>query len=274
MGFKSPFLRFFWPVRLVVGHRTFYSVTGVRLSYGSFFVKMNSYITYATYTFIGVHKMKPHEKKLAIELRKEGKSYNEITRLISVSKGTLNNWLKGIELTEEQIHHLTNKSRSGTRNGIRRKEIWEEKRQTLKDSYCPPIHNPKFMIGLGLYWGEGSKYSKTCTAMSSSDWIMLKAFTNWVNDFFPDDFSRFSVGIGHYYPERDDEIKRFWSEKLGIDLSNFIKSTFSVSKSSQRKKGNTLPYGTAQIRVAGEGNWKIRQKIEKSLEVTRTEMVV
>ncbi len=214
--------------------------------------------------------MKSNEKKLAIELRKQGKSYKEIISLVPVSKWTLSRWLQKVELTEEQIKRLSDKSRTqGIISGYKSREIWDNKRQTLKDLYRPPIDNPKFMIGLGLYWGEGTKFDASTTSMGSSDWVMLKTFINWINDFFSDDFSHFTVKLGHYYPERDDEIKRFWSNELEIDLSHFIKSSFSIPKSSQRKKGNILPYGTAQVRVAGKGRWKIRQKIEKSLEVVR-----
>ena len=39
-------------------------------------------------------------RQRAIELRREGKSYRQIRERLGVSKGTLSDWLRGIELTE------------------------------------------------------------------------------------------------------------------------------------------------------------------------------
>lgn len=44
--------------------------------------------------------MKKAEKEKAVELRKLGYSYNEITRIVHVSKGILNLWLKSVELSD------------------------------------------------------------------------------------------------------------------------------------------------------------------------------
>jgi hypothetical protein len=41
-------------------------------------------------------------KQQAVELRKQGLSYNQIQKLISVSKGSLSIWLRDIKLTPEQ----------------------------------------------------------------------------------------------------------------------------------------------------------------------------
>ncbi|MCK9279231.1 MAG: hypothetical protein M0P71_01195 [Melioribacteraceae bacterium] len=51
--------------------------------------------------------MKREARKLAIELRRAGKSYSEIIdelarEGVNVSKGSLNNWLSKITLSDEQ----------------------------------------------------------------------------------------------------------------------------------------------------------------------------
>lgn len=51
---------------------------------------------------IHVEVVKLDQKNLAISLRKEGVSYNEIRKKINVSKGTLSLWLRDIELTQIQ----------------------------------------------------------------------------------------------------------------------------------------------------------------------------
>lgn len=208
--------------------------------------------------------MKPKLKEQAIALRKEGKSYKEIMELVPVSKSSLSLWLRDVKLTKKQQSRLS--SIRGASGGEAKKKIWEEKRQKVMDEYDPPLNDPDFVLGLGLYWGEGTKWSRTETVFTNSDVIMMKAFTIWVNKFFAEDFDRFSVDVHHYDVERDGDIKAYWSEMLGIDLSNFIKSQVKVSQSSQKKKGNILPYGTAKVYVRGKGGWKVRVKIQKALE--------
>ena len=123
------------------------------------------------------------------------------------------------------------------------------------------------MLGLGLYLGEGSKYNQSTTSMSNCDPTLLKICISWLKEFFSDDFDKFSIYVHHYYPERDNEIRNYWSERLQIPLLNFTKSGFDVSISGRNKKGNTLLYGTVQVRVRGRGSWRVRQKIQKAIEV-------
>jgi hypothetical protein len=210
--------------------------------------------------------MKSDLKKKAIELRKQGLSYKDILKVVAVSSGTISLWLRDVELTATQKERLSNRSRSQGlgKNGNQKK--WEKKREMLKSEYKPPFDNPKFMLGLGLYLGEGAKYNNSLTSVANCDWVLLKIFTEWLKEFFFEDFERFSVYIHHYFPEKDKEIRIYWSNALEIPLADFTKSGFHISKSSQHKKGHVLLQGTAQVRARGKGVWKIRQKIQKEID--------
>lgn len=133
------------------------------------------------------------------------------------------------------------------------------------ESYNPPFHDPKFMLGLGLYWGEGSKYSESETAFTNADPYMVCQFKNWVCTYFRDDFDRFSVEVHHYGIKPDEEVKSYWSVLLDVPLADFVKSQTTVSGLSKLKKGNTLPFGTVQVRLRGKGKWVVRAKIQKAL---------
>jgi len=39
------------------------------------------------------------DKILAIKMRRQGKTYNEINRLLSIPKSTLSGWFRGVELS-------------------------------------------------------------------------------------------------------------------------------------------------------------------------------
>jgi Homeodomain-like domain len=212
--------------------------------------------------------MKAEEKNRAIELRKDGWSYKHISKSLKVSKSAVSRWCRHIELTVEQINKLSNNCRiNSIIFGLKNKEKWESKRANLLNKYNPPFQDSEFMLGLGIYWGEGSKYNASTTELSNCDYKLLICFINWIKKYFSEDYSFFRVCIHHYSLEKDDEIKKYWSEKLGLSIDSFRKSIIQVSKSSKNKKGNIQLYGTAHVMCCGNGVWKIRQKIGKALDL-------
>lgn len=193
----------------------------------------------------------------AVVLRKGGKSYTEISQALSVGKSTLHYWLKDIQLTDEQIKALP---KAGGQGGRAYKKKWEEKREQVRNNYVPPLDDVQFIVGLVLYWGEGSKYDASTVEITNSDPCVVKAFVQWTRDYFGHD--DFAIRVQHHCPEKDAEIRDFWANLLELPLSSFTKSNF-LSVGSNRK--NRCPNGIARVRVRGKG-WETKQKIEKSLE--------
>jgi len=54
-------------------------------------------------------QMKTKEKEEARKLRAQGKSVNEIAKILKVSKGSVSLWTKNIILTQDQINNLKSK---------------------------------------------------------------------------------------------------------------------------------------------------------------------
>ncbi len=182
------------------------------------------------------------EKQQAVALRRNRYSYKKISNRLNISASTVRLWLSNLELTTNEIEKLIDNNRyASILAGKNYKYIWEKRRQNLKDNYIPPFDNPRFMLGLGIYIGEGNKYNKSDTGLSTCDVYIAKIFIDWIKEFFHSDLFRLSVH--HYNPNKDIEIINYWSIQLNIPTDYFNKSIFSISKSSQRKR-NTLAYGT------------------------------
>lgn len=212
--------------------------------------------------------MKISEKNKARKLREqEGLSYRTIAERLGVTKGSVSKWCKDIELTDEQLKISSNNCRiKNILGGKRNKERWDKIKNDFLADYFPPFDNPRFMLGLGLYWGEGSKYSESTTEFSNCDHRVIKKFLEWLSEFFQE-CKYVCATIHHYCPEKDNEVKKYWSNNLDLPLSCFRKSVFALSKSSAKKKGNILPNGTAHITCQGKDIWKVQQKIRKALAV-------
>lgn len=210
--------------------------------------------------------MRKIDKEKAVELRRKGCTYNEISKELNVNKSTLSGWLSSLVLTKEEEIALGKKCRfASISNGKKCIERWNARREQVKNEYSPPLNDPFFMLGIGLYWGEGDKYSKSTVGLSNSDPSIARIFIKWIMKFFKEDFEKFSIRVQHYDVAQDEKIKNYWSKELGVPLSFFQKSYYAISRAS--KKLRYLQYGTIKIIVNGKGVWKTRQKIQKALDI-------
>jgi hypothetical protein len=205
--------------------------------------------------------MKKQEMLRAIELRRQGCSFNEIRRVLGVGKSTLSRWLQGMELTDEQRRRFRTASILA---GKRLSELWREKHRAVFQAYSPPLSDAEYMLGIGLYWGEGNKSGGCAVGLSNSDPGVIRSFLKWMHRFFRGEFERVSIQIHHHRPEADLEVKGWWSEQLGIAQEDIRPSIFAVSRASKRLR--TLEFGTAHVTICGRETWKIRWKIKKALE--------
>jgi hypothetical protein len=212
------------------------------------------------------------KRQQAIDLRKQGLSFKEIAKTIHVSMSSLSTWLRGIELTKEQRKRLNHREHENWKLGGQRvQQLWIAKRAEIAASYNPPIHDSHFMLGLGLYWGEGMKWSESHVAMGNTSPEILRTFINWINKSFPGEFTRFRVAVQHHQgAERDLEVKKYWSQMLSIPVANFTKCHQVKPRSNRPPR--RLGYGIATVRVAGKGVWMIRQKIKVALELVASMM--
>jgi hypothetical protein len=209
--------------------------------------------------------MKAKEKEIAFRMRSDGKTFNEIREVVSVSKGILSVWLRDV-LIKNKIEYEKKVSRCCILGAAAMKKKWDAKRKEIYDSYIPPYNDPVFMLGLGIYMGEGSKYSKCTVSLSNSDAIIIKIFKNWIEKYFKQPNMRWSTAIHLHDIVLEKEAKKWWSKNTGI--VNFNKTHIAISSASKRKR-NTLLYGTLQCMLAGKDSWKTMVKIKKSMDNAR-----
>ncbi len=199
--------------------------------------------------------MKIKEKKLSRELRKQGWSLNEIRQKIKVSKSSVSLWVRDIELTKKQKQKLSKK-------GIK-KEIIEKRRKTrlIRENNRRQIIIDKaksevkrlskrelWLIGIALYWGEGSKTLRSGVQFSNTDprniQLMMQFFRKYCG--VPKNKFRGHINIHPHLDEK--KAKTYWHNISGIPFKQFYKTSKQQSKSSKKKK-DTLPFGTFNIQI-------------------------
>ncbi len=197
-------------------------------------------------------------KQKAIDLRKQGYSYNYIVEHVSVTKSTLSEWLRDIPFTPNQhtIDTIGN-ARIATgkyKHGIKMKSLEEadlEAKEMLKIISDRDI----MMLGLGIYIGEGGK-TDNITRVINSDPKVIALALKWFKTCFGVGTKQFRVRLFLYPDNNEEECIQYWSEKIKIPSSNFHPSMIDRRTNKKASNHGKLPYGTAHVSVVGLGNKK------------------
>ncbi|MDP3772444.1 MAG: hypothetical protein Q8Q94_03665 [bacterium] len=194
--------------------------------------------------------MNPYRRE-AIDLRIAGYSYGMIKEKIGVSKSTLSNWLTDIKFVpnQEVIERIgTARLKSALhKQNVKFADIEKMKNQGMTEvgTLTP---RDLFMLGIGLYLGEGSKATEEIRVVNADPKI-LKLCIKWLRESMGFSIKNFQITV-HGYPDTDPgEAIGFWSEELQFPLSQFGKVVIDRRTDKSPLKHGKLPYGTVGLSV-------------------------
>lgn len=198
--------------------------------------------------------MKLGEKNRARALRKHGLAMNEIAKRLNVSKSSVSLWVSDITLNTEQIRSLNKSPHSREaiekrrvsrlkKENARRDKIQEQARQEVKKINRSEL----FVMGIALYWGEGTKCKRGVVEFTNSDPEMVKVMMKFFRKVckVPENKFRGHVFLHEHLSVRDAE--RHWSNISAIPIKQFHKT--SIQHNRKRIKKDTLVNGTFAIIV-------------------------
>ena len=200
------------------------------------------------------------QKELVQALRREGLSYREILSWIpfSLSRSTISNWCKEIELTPTQLDRLDRLYREGSYRGrllgpkaTQRRRIEEIAaiRSRARLEAIELTQKELWVAGLMLYWAEGTKARRV--GISNSDPKLINFAMRWFREICKVSEDRFRAQLHLHSGQHEQGLKEFWSYLTRIPLSQFIKSFVKPEGSGHRK--NRLYYGTLTVRIHDHG---------------------
>lgn len=198
---------------------------------------------------------KVHAKAIAIELRKAGHSYNYIAPIAGVSKSTLGVWLANIPYTPnaETIARIGNaRAASGAaKNRIKRESIMMARAEALKE-LGKITGRDLFMLGLGIYIGEGAK-STAMVQIANSNPLVILLMVRWLTEVLGLSKKNLRLCM-HLYPDCDVEASlQYWSRMTTIPRSQFRKTSIDRRTDKKNVKAGKLPHGTAHLIVNSLG---------------------
>lgn len=188
-------------------------------------------------------------------MRKEGYSYSYISSLTGVSKSTLSDWLHDLEYKPNKYTKETiGKARTA---GVLAQRL--KKQKSISKAKELAINDIKklskrdlFMLGIGLYIGEGSKTANS-VRLSNSDPRIIKTAIAWFVKVCDLQKTNFSIRM-HLYPDSSEkESFEYWSKITGLPKSAFLPTCIDVRGGKKRINDGKLPYGTVHLSVKGKG---------------------
>ena len=202
-----------------------------------------------------------HNYKKVISLRKQGMSLGDISKFTGVAKSTISTWCSNVVITKEaksKIKHkwliATNKGRLMGASTNRQKKIASisEQRTQAYSMLGKVGERDPFILGLGLYWAEGSKKGDSASfSFINSDPKMIYLMVSWLQVYFgikkEDIILKVSVNMVHKH--RIDKILNFWSELLEWPLSSFGSVLYIKTPYRRMYNNHEDYYGMLRLRV-------------------------
>ncbi len=200
------------------------------------------------------------DKILAIQMRKQGKTYNEINRLLNIPKSTLSGWFTGLEISARIKRHLwTNAQKKWAQsitdyNKKRALDILNranEAQQKISKEIGKLTRRELMLIGTALYWAEGNRKDRWSVKFCNSDPAIITLIMKFFRKICRVNEEKFRANVQIHHNISEEKAKIFWSRISGVPLEQFVKTQTIISKSSKFKRSpNTLPYGTFSIKIS------------------------
>lgn len=200
--------------------------------------------------------MKTALRSRAIKLRKNGWSYNIISQRLGVSKSTLSDWLREIPYTPNETVARRVAAAPGksavVKNRKKLASIQEGKKLGAKD-IGTLSERDLFMLGIGLYIGEGAKLYES-VRMINSDPNVIRMTMKWFREICGLSTENFNVAM-HLYPDTPEKAAmKYWSKLTGVPFSQFGKTQIDKREGKSENKKRKLPYGTVHVTIRSRGN--------------------
>ncbi|MDX5573976.1 hypothetical protein [Streptomyces sp. ID01-9D] len=209
-------------------------------------------------------------REKARELRLRGMTYDQIQVELGCSKSSISLWVRDLPKpertrTREQSSAI---GRRGWEATLQRRDTERQaQKQKASDEVGAMSDRELFLLGVGLYWAEGSKSKPYRTqervTFVNSDPGMIKVFLAWLRLVGVDDeHLRFHVLIHETADVAGAE--RFWAELTGAESAAFGKTSLKKhSPKTNRKNVGDNYRGCLAVRVLKgaelyrriEGSW-------------------
>ncbi len=179
-----------------------------------------------------------------------------ISEKLSIGKSTLSCWFKEMPFTPNEL--VVDRIKKGPfksgqiRHNKRVKDIAKIKK-LAKEEIGAITKRDLWMIGVGLYIGEGSKSFETAQICNSDPGIVILAI-KWFKNICGLNNDHITITM-NLYPDNDErECFNYWNKITGLPAKQFRKTQIDRRTNKSSYKRRKLPHGTVRLSVISNGN--------------------
>ncbi|MEV5790339.1 hypothetical protein [Streptomyces sp. NPDC052192] len=195
-------------------------------------------------------------RERARELRRQGRTYNEIQAELGCSKSSVSLWVRDLPHPEPRCTPEEQRARMNAglaRLRAEQDQVREETKRQAAESIGELSDRELFMAGVALYWAEGQKskpYQRRETvAFVNSDPGVIQVYLAWLDLLdVPRERLRFRVMI--HETADVDTAERYWADLVGIDATTLLATTLKKhNPKTVRKNVGDAYRGCLVVRV-------------------------
>ena len=196
------------------------------------------------------------KREEATALRDAGYSYNMINQMLGVPTSTMSYWFADRVYTPNAETIARTRAGSLKNSTNRHNQRVEQTKIILQNSMNEIGKLSKrdlWLLGLGLYIGEGSKSIESVRIVNSDPYV-IKTMIKWFKDVCGLTNENLIISL-NLYPDNDiSEAIKYWHDVTKLPLQNFRKTQIDIRTNKNKANARKLKYGTAQIRVIAKGD--------------------
>lgn len=203
------------------------------------------------------------DKNYAFKLRKQNKSYTEISKELNIPKSTLSDWFsKNLESQKIKSHLTEKNSRASadrmyamSRANMIRWEIWREKaREEARTQFDKLFRTPLFITGITMYWAEGDSKAPNPCRFTNTDPRMISLYKRFLVEVLNIPITNLRITMILYNDLSLTKCMDFWSQLIGVPISQFYKTQFIKGKHPTKRLSNGICMITC-------GNRQLKEKL-------------
>lgn len=193
-------------------------------------------------------------KEKALQLRKQGYSYSYIAKATGLSKSTLSYHLATLPYTPN-AHTKKNISNAKLASN---KSKYEKKltaiasaQKVAKKEIGTLSDRDLFLLGIGLYIGEGSK-TQNLVRLVNADPKVIRLFIAWLHLLGLQE-DNIALRI-HLYPDSDiQSSEQYWLQETNLPKTSLQRPCIDTRLNKDRKRNKVHANGTAHVTVRANG---------------------
>ena len=190
------------------------------------------------------------KKRLELLYNEKKFSVHDISKISGYSENKINYWLKKYNIKKRSISDAVYIKRNPLGD-----PFLAQTPKTMEQAFL-------FGMGLGLYWGEGTKSNKVSLRLGNTNSRLIKKFIEFLHGIYSIRKEKLKFGLQVFNDSDPNSALRYWQHELGIPLTQFQKVIISPS----RGLGNYKKKNKNGVLTVYYHNRKLRNIICNELE--------